>query len=143
MSLLYESYTTVQHTPTVQLGDVLNIRFETKQCVEPSLLEKTLKQYDWTKKRLQLIDVEVHRKGGSVTLKLLPKFLVEPLTWIAIASIVASATGLAATIAKMWVVSAVANPLLAAGPLGFPMVFWLIIAAGGVLIPLTLIMRRR
>jgi hypothetical protein len=60
-----------------------------------------------------------------------------------LAAIIPSALGAIATIAKMWVIAQVANPLLAPGPLGFPMVFWLIIASAGVLIPLAIILRRK
>jgi len=137
MSLLYEDYA------SIQLGDIVTIHFETKESVEASLLEEKLERYNWTAKGLQLLKVKVHRKGGSVTVKALPtfQFVITPL--MAAAVIVPAAIGLIATIVKMWTVVTVVNPLLAPGPFGFPIVFWLIIAAAGVLIPLALIMRRR
>lgn len=137
MSLLYESYTAVQP------GDTLTIHFETKEFTDPNLLEKKLKQYNWTAKGLQLISIKTHRKGGSVTVKALPT-LQEPFTMTMLAAIIVpAAIGLVATVIKMWTVVTVVNPLLAPGPFGFPMVFWLIIAAAGVLIPLAIILKRR
>lgn len=136
MPFLYEDYATLQP------GDVVTVRFETKDLVSPSLMRKTLIEYNWTEKGLQLVNFKLEEKGGSVTLKLLPSFLL-PLAWLAIATIVPSVVGLVGTLVKMWVVVQVANPLLAPGPLGLPMVFWLIIAAGGVAIPVLILMRKR
>jgi len=136
MPLLYESYASPQH------GDTVKICFETRNAINPNLVREKLVQYDWNAKGLELVNINVHQKGGCVTVKFLPSFIL-PIVWVAIAAIVPAALGLVATIAKMWVVAQIANPLLAPGPLGFPMVFWLIIAAAGVLIPLAIILKRR
>jgi len=139
MPLLYESYASPQH------GDTVKICFETRNTINPNLVREKLQRYNWNAKGLQLVNINVHQKGGCVTVKILPSFFIvlTPMAWLAIATIVPAAIGLVATIAKMWVVAQIANPLLAPGPLGFPMVFWLIIAAAGVLIPLAIILKKK
>jgi hypothetical protein len=136
MPLLYESYT------LPKAGDIVKICFQTRHAVDPQLVRNKLKQYDWNAHGLQLLSISAHTKGGCVTVKILPSFIA-PVVWIALAAIIPSAIGAIATIAKMWVIAQVTNPLLAPGPLGFPMVFWLIIASAGVLIPLAIILRRK
>jgi len=136
MPLLYESYATVQP------NDVVTIYFETREPLDIETARNQLSQYNWTARGLQLINLKVHRKGGCVTLKVLPTFIA-PLAILAIATIVPAALGFIATIAKLWVIREVASPLLQKGPLGLPIIAWILITAAGVLIPLAIILKRK
>lgn len=135
MVILYEDYAKTQ-------PEYLTVHFQTRKSCDPLSLQTKIRSYLWVRKGLQLLDCTASETGGWVKLKVLPSFF-EPFTMMAIATIVASATGLAGTLAKMWVVSTAINPLLAPGPLGFPMVFWLIVAAAGIAIPVAIIMKKK
>jgi len=103
---------------------------------------KRLQQYNWLKHGLKLLDAQVNVTStevrGIITLKVLPAYV----PWLAIAVLVPSILGFVSTIAQLWVIREITNPLLAPGPLGLPMIAWVFITAAGVLIPIVLIRRK-
>jgi hypothetical protein len=104
---------------------------------------KRLLQYNWLQHGLDLKNAEVNATtselNGVITLKVLNSFIVWPLVVLLIPSIL----GFVGTIAKLWVIREVASPLLQPGPLGLPMIVWILITAAGVLIPLAIILKRK
>jgi hypothetical protein len=65
---------------------------------------------------------------------------IKSLQWqILLPFIIPAAIGLAGSIVQMITVRTVANPLLSRGPLGMPMVFWLILSAGVIVIPVAIL----
>lgn len=102
-----------------------------------------LSRHNWVKHGLELLDAKVTVDANLVSGKLAFKVLPSFVPFLAIAVLIPSILGIVGTIAKLWVVREIANPLLAPGPLGLPMIVWILISAAGVLIPLAIIKWKR
>jgi len=144
MPLLYESYTQVR----LERGKTYKIGFHVKHySAYPEKTRETvlsrLRRYNWLSHGLELQDAEVkattNHVEGTLTLKTLQSFIAWPL----VALLIPSVLGLVGTIAKLWVIREVASPLLRPGPLGLPIIAWILITAAGVLIPLAIILKRK
>jgi len=140
MPLLYE--------PEQALSGIHKIGFKVQHsslnpaATKEMTLQK-LTRYNWLKHGLQLLNAQVNvtsdEVSGIITLRVLPSYV----PWLAIAVLVPSILGFVGTIAQLWVIREVVNPLLAPGPLGLPMLVWIFITAAGVLIPVAVIVRRK
>lgn len=143
MSILYESYAQVR----LERGKTYKIGFHVKHySAHPEKTRQTilsrLRTYNWFSHGLELQDAEVkattNHIEGTLTLRVHQSFVAWPL----IALLIPSILGFITAIVKLWLIKEVASPLLEKGPLGLPIIAWLFITAGGVLIPLAIILKR-
>lgn len=144
MPILYESYTEF----TLERGNTYKIGFHVKhysscpQKTRQTVLSR-LRSHNWFSHGLELQEAQVNATSSDVTGTLNLKVHQSFIAWMAVIVLVPAILGFVGTIAKLWVIRQIANPLLAKGPLGLPMIVWILITAAGVLIPLAIILKRK
>jgi len=144
MPILYESPEQTRQGR----GQYFQVHFKAK-CPDGNCdtLAQTVKtkalHYNWLKHGLTLLDAEVTPTegyiDGIITFKASNAFFPIAL----LIPLIPGILGLVGTLAQLFVITTVVNPLLAPGPLGLPMIAWILITAGMVVIPVAVIYVKR
>ena len=139
MPILYETL-----SPKIGREDVFTIGFEVDVTLDRKEILKRLKTYNWTHHGLELLSAKIERTyphvKGTLVFKSLKSFVV---WWVLLVPAIGGAIGVIGGVLKLWLVKEVVSPWIAPGPLGLPVVAWVFISAGAVIIPILILMKRK
>jgi hypothetical protein len=144
MTLLYDPPLRVIQRPHRHDANAYDVHFKavcpSGNCVGicDSVQQKAL-SYDWFQHGLKLESINVSASDGFIK-GVIRVSEIRSLQWqFLLPIIIPAAIGLAGSIVQLITIRTVANPLFAKGPLGMPMVFWIILSAGVIVIPVAIL----